>query len=140
MTVPSGDLSVGSMVTASWQPGVEGLVHRVDGRHPSDSRSARELALDGIDALHPGRRLLVGGHVLQGTREVVRDAEHLAQQRLAGERLPRVLLLLGAPPVVGEVGRGAQLTGLERLEVGADRLDLRLGDLGARLELARSAP
>ena len=50
------------------------------------------------DALHPGRLLLVGGSVLEGAVEVVRDAEHLAQQALAREtQLRESALLLRAP-------------------------------------------
>ena len=70
---------------------------------PSASSSAAQLAVDGADALDPGRAADVVGHVLDGQVEVVGDLEDArAVGRWRGGQL--AALLLRAPLVVGEVG------------------------------------
>ncbi len=125
MTVPSGTWSVWLHAHGLVLAGSKGA-HRLDGRHALGGQQGPELAVDGRDALHPGRALLLGRHVLEGSHEVIRYAEDLAQQALAGEAQLPEAVLLRAPLVVGEVGRGP-------LPLPADALRLGLGGLGPSL-------
>ena len=76
--------------------GSKGLPSAPMGCHALGLEQGAQLAVDGRDALHPGRVARVRRHVLDGQVEVVRELEHPQQEPVAGEAASSGALLLGA--------------------------------------------
>ena len=114
------------------QVGVERLPDRLDGGHALALEDGAQLSLHEPDPIDPA---LVG--ILRNARqravEVVEHREQLADEHRVRQLRHHPALLLGAPAVVGEVGRGTLPGARVLLVLRSERLQLLL-ELGDALQ------
>ena len=116
---------------------VEWLTERLDLRNAFGFNDAAQLALRQPHALDPGV-VRIGREVLDGSVEIVEDAQQLADQDRVAELGQRGALLIGPSLVVRKVGRRAmpvvavfRVTGSRVAELALELLDS-LGQLDPR--------
>ena len=114
---------------------IEWQAESLDGSDTLRLQDAAQLALHVLHALDPRIRHLVRWDRLQGTIEIVEDAQQLADEDRVAELADRGPLLVGASLEVAEVGRGALPVVEVLLVPGADVGQLALERLDALGEL-----
>jgi len=86
---------------------IEFFADGIDGFEAMKIEDRSQLAIDDLDALHPGEAAQLGRQARHRTFQVIQDRQELAHEARFGHLDELRTLLLGPPPIVREVSLAA---------------------------------